>query len=207
MTFEQLKAVVKDYCNLSSPDADTRVGKSINRHYRRVTALCGLDTPFRTVTRTVSTTTTVRTVQFTEIEKIDRIIDATTAASIRPLEQVSLDEIQLTQSVDAAPSKWAYHSTTSDDVTILMDTAPTAVYSLQATGTVTLSDLSGSDEPAFPESFHDILSWYVVAEEMVRKEKPQLAAYYEQKSRELLGELKMLLADSPSYSTKQASRA
>jgi hypothetical protein len=45
MTFTQLVAAVTDHCNLgSSTEAVSRVGRSINRHYRRITASLNIDT-------------------------------------------------------------------------------------------------------------------------------------------------------------------
>jgi hypothetical protein len=205
MTFQAIKERVKGFCGLTSPEADARVGIAINQHYRRVTSSLGLATA-RFVTKTVSTTTLTRTVTFTEIEKIDRIIDATTAASIRVLEEVSIDEIRQTQSVDAAPNKWAMQAADADSVVIVMDTAPTAVYSLQADGWSTLTDLGGTEEPAFPESFHDVLVWYVIAEEMLRKEKDKIALVYESKAQKLLDGLVFHLADQPTRITRQGQR-
>jgi hypothetical protein len=57
----------------------------------------------------------------------------------------------------------------------------------------------------FPESFHDILVWSVIAEELLKKEKDKLARTYEQKAAGLLSELKFHLADSPTLTTRQAS--
>ena len=203
MTFLELKQQVKDYCGLTSPEADTRIGRSINRHYRRVTSSLGMDTSrFTTISQV--TTTLTRAVTFAEIEKIDRVLDGTTASSIHELEEVSIAELRKIPVVDSAPSQWAVQNTDADSVTIIMDTAPTAVYTLKADGWVTLADLSGNSEPIFPESFHDILAWGVIAEELLRKEKPQLAVAYEQKAEKLLSDLRFHLADSPTRVTRQA---
>mgnify|MGYP003338542338 CR=1 FL=1 len=71
MTFTEIKTAVKDLANLTSTDADTRIGKSINRHYKRITASLGLN-PLRFVTRTTTTTNGVQTVTFSSIEEIGR---------------------------------------------------------------------------------------------------------------------------------------
>jgi hypothetical protein len=68
MTFAEMRTAVTDYCHLTSADAILRVGKSLNRHYRRVTSLVGLDTA-RFVTRTTSVSPGARTATFAEIEK------------------------------------------------------------------------------------------------------------------------------------------
>jgi hypothetical protein len=201
-TFTEIKTAIMGQLALTSTDADTRVGTAINRHYRRITSLIGLSAA-RFVTRSVSTTNGVSTVTFTSIEKIDRIIDATTSTAIRPLEEVSLNAIRTAQPGTGQPNTWALQNTAATSVTIRLDTVPQTVYSLQADGWTSLSDLSGTDTPAFPASFHDILTWFVIAEELLKKEKMQLAAAYEQKAESLLSDLRFHLADSPTLNTVQ----
>lgn len=203
MTFNAIKQHIKDYCLLTSADADTRVGAAINRHYRRITATLGLDVT-RFVTRSASMTVGVSTVSFTELETIDRILDTTDSTAIRLLQEVSIHEIRSTQPGDSEPSRWAVQSVDADGVTVRFDTVPQSAYSLQADGRSTLSDLSGNDEPAFPESFHDLLVWSVISEELLKKEKAQLASVYEQKANALLSELRFFIADSPTQDTRQA---
>lgn len=180
------------FCNLSSPEAETRIGIAINQHYRRVTGLLGLDA-VRFVTRSVSTSIGVQTVTFTEIEHIDRIVDATD--SVRPLTQTSLDDIRTSQSGTGQPCKWALNNTTADDVVVRLDTIPQSAYSLQADGRTTVGDMSGSDEPLFSESFHDILSFLVIAEELLKKEKLQLAREFSSGDEEKPGRAETAIRD------------
>ncbi len=202
MTFTQLQTKVKNYCNLTSTDADTRIGLAINATYRRITSSLGLDAS-RFVSRTVAMTVGVQTVTFTEIEKIDRIRDVTDSAAIRLLTETSIHEIQATQPGTGEPVRWALQNTDADSVVAKFDTIPQTAYNLTADGWTTLSDLSGSDEPVFPESFHDILAWYVIAEELLKKEKDKLADKYTAKAEKLLAELRFYLADSPTKDTRQ----
>jgi hypothetical protein len=202
VTFTELKTAVKDYCGLTSTDADTRVGKALNRHYRRITSQIGLDAT-RFVTRQVSMTIGQRTVTFTDIEKIDRVIDVTDATAIRLLQEVSPHDMRSLQPGAGDPSTWALQNTDADSVVALFDTVPQTAYVLQADGWSTVSDLSGSDEPAFPESFHDVLSWSVIAEELLKKEKAALADKYEQRAEKLLQDLRFYLADSHTRTTRQ----
>lgn len=204
MTFTELRTAVCDYCNLTSPEALTRVGNAINRHYRRVTSSLGLDAA-RFITRSASTTNGVRTVVFAEIEKIDRLLDTTAATSIRLLQEVSVHKLRSSQPGAGQPVEWAFQNSDADSVTILLDTVPQTVYSLQADGWTTLADLSGSGEPVFPESYHDILVWFVISEELLKKEKDKLAGAYQAKATNLLSELRFFLADSHTKSTKQRS--
>ena len=204
MTFTQIKTKVKDYCNLSSTEADTRVGNAINAAYRRITSMLGLDTT-RFATVSVSTVQGTRAVIVPELEKIDRLIDATSASSIRLLTETSIHELRSYQPTSGPPSRWAVQSTDADSVTVLLDDTPDGIYELQADGYRTMADLSGSDEPIFPESFHDILAWLVIAEELLKKEKDTLAQRYEAKAERLLSDLRFYLADSPTRDVVQGS--
>ncbi len=204
MTFTQMVTKVTDYALAGSASSETtaRVGRSLNATYRRITSMLGLDTS-RFVTRSASMTVGVSTVTFTEIEKIDRILDTTDSTAIRLLTQTSIHEIRSTQPGESEPIRWALQNTDADSVTVRFDTVPQSAYSLQADGWTTLSDLSGSDEPIFPESFHDILVWYVVSEELLKKEKDKLAGIYAQKAEQLLADLRFYLADSHTQDTRQ----
>lgn len=197
MTFDAIKKAVKDYVNLSSQEADTRIGEAINRHYQRVTASLGLDI-VRFVTRSASMTAGVRTVTFTQIEKIDRIIDTTDSTAIRTLREASVNTIRTTQPTSGQPTEWAPLSSTSNSVTAVFDTLPQTAYSLQADGWATVTVLQGNDEPQFAESYHDILTWSVLAEELLRKDKLNLAEAYEVKAEKLLSEFRHFLAESHS---------
>lgn len=202
MTFTEIVRVVTDYCNLTSAEALTRVGKSVNRHYRRATTQLGMDTT-RFVTRSAVTTIGVRTVTFTNIEKIDRLLDTTTSTAIRLIREVDIHKIRSRQPGESEALEWAVQNTGADSVTVILDTIPQAVYSLQADGWATQADLAGTDEPAFAESYHDILSWAVLAEELLKKEKLELSEKYEAKSEALLAELVHHYADSHTRDTRQ----
>ncbi len=202
MTFTDIKGAIKDYCGLSSAEADTRVGKAVNRHYRRVTASIGMDTS-RFVTRTMTTTNGVQTVTFSNIEKIDRLLDTTSGTTL--LQEVSIHELRSLTPSASAPVRWALQATEADSVVVRLDTSPQSTYTLQADGWATLADLSGTDEPVFPESYHDILVWYVISEELLKKEKDKLAAQYQIKAASLLADLRFFLQDSPTRLTQQGS--
>lgn len=204
MTFDAIKKAVKDYCNLSSQDADTRVGESINQHYRRVTSLIGMDST-RFVTRSATTTAGVRYVTFSEIEKIDRVIDTTDSTAIRVLTEVEMSQQRATQPATGAPNAWALQATGASSVTVLLDNLPQTSYSLQADGWATVADLMGNDSPAFPESFHNILTWFVLAEELLKKEKVAIAAAYEQKATKLQSDLVFHMANSETRDDRAGS--
>lgn len=202
MTFDDLKRAVKDHCNLTSDAADARIGASLNAHYKRITAKLGMDAA-RDVTRTVSTTLGQQAVTFTNIEKIHRILDTTDTSNIRLLMEVSLHQQRSTQPTSGQPTSWAARSTTSSSVTVLLDTVPQSAYTLQADGVSNLTDLTGDDEPAFPSSFHSMLAWYVISEELLKKEKDRQALVFQQKADTALSDLVFQYADSHTLETRQ----
>lgn len=211
MTFTQIKTRIMSFCALSSTEADTRIGIAINEHYRRVTASLGLE-PVRFVTRSVAMTIGVQTVTFTEIEKIDRILDTTDSAAVRLITETSVHEIRSAQPGSDQPSTWALQNTDADSVVAIFDTVPQTAYSLTADGTSTLGYMSGSDEPLFSESFHDILSFLVIAEEMLKKEKIALAREFSSgdenkpgRAETAIRDLRFKIADSPTRDTQQGS--
>ena len=204
MTFAELQTQVKDHLGLTSTEATTRIGKSINRHYRRITSSLGMDAT-RFVSRSGSTSIGSQNVTFTSIEKIDRIRDITTATAIRVLDEVSVNTIRTRQPNTGEPLEWSAESYTTTSVKVMLDTQPTSAYTLEADGWTSLSDLTSGDSPAFAESFHDILSWFVISEELLKKEKTGLAKEYQQRAEQLLSDLRFHLADTHSRDTRQAT--
>jgi hypothetical protein len=106
MTFAKIKTEILSRMNLQGTDADSRVGVAINRHYKRITSLLGLDQT-RFVTRSASTTNGVATVTFTSIEHIDRLLDTTDSDAIRLLPEVSIHTIRGTQPGTGEPTRYA----------------------------------------------------------------------------------------------------
>ena len=140
---------------------------------------------------------------------IDRILD-TTATQPRPVTETSLHSQRSSVPGTGQPSKWALQSAGASTVTILLDTVPQSSYTLQADGTTTLADLTSSDIPAFTESFHDILVFCGIAEELLKKEKIDLAREFSTgdpenpgRAEKLISALVFQMADSPTKVTKQ----
>ena len=165
MTFTTIRTEILDRLNLSSSDASTRVGRLINQSYRRITSDIGLHTSRETST---STTTSIgsASITFTGMEKIGRIWFVDSDSVVHPIREVPYDELrEITLPDSDSPTRWAVKSMAGTTVTILLDAAAETVYSISADGYTTLSDLSGTDVPAFPESYHDVLIEDVLTKE------------------------------------------
>jgi hypothetical protein len=195
MTVDEAVAEICGRLNLTSQDAKTRVAATFNRYYHTVTSTLGIDAA-RFTSVTATTTNGVATVEFTGLEKIDRVIDATDSTAIRLLTEVTIHQVRSMQPGTGEPVCFAIQSTDYNAVTIRMDTLPQTTYSLVADGWSTLGELTGNDSPAIPASFHDILIQYVLAEEYERKEKTDLADRCFAKAEHRLSELRFHLADT-----------
>lgn len=115
-------AEVCEQLNLTSDDAKSRVGRQINRRYRRVTSSIGLQTSRFTQ---VSKTATIgnQSITFTGIEKIIAVIDKTSGIDI-PISQVTVDELHITPLRSEPPRHFAVTNTHATTVTIKLDCIP-----------------------------------------------------------------------------------
>ena len=195
MTFSELKTEVKDRLGYTSTTADTRVGRLINKIYREVGTGIGMSFARQT---NASATVTIgnANVTFTAVEKVLQVwrLDGDTP--------IVLDEVLLAEqrenitSDSDKPTAWALVSTASNSVTIRLNAAPETAYTLYADVIAEVSDLSGSNEPAFSESFHDILIEGVLKDEYRKLEKIQLARDSEATFQRRMSDLRMFVAKS-----------
>lgn len=180
--------------NLTSDEAKGRVGRGINSRYRRLTSSIGLETTRRTqVSKAASIG--VQTITFTGIEKVLAIIDKSSGIDI-PLTQITPDEMHVISLGNEPPRHFSINRVYSTSVDILVDCIPTTTFTLYADGYITLSTLAGSQAPAFPESFHDILIFGAMADEYRKMEKMQLYQLCEADYEKRLSDLRMLIAKS-----------
>ena len=150
----------------------------------------------RQTNATVVVTVGNANVTFTTAEKILQVWRLDGSSPI-VLDEVLLAELRenVTPSSDK-PTAWAIYSTASNSVTIRLNAAPATAYTLYADVIAEVSDLSGSNEPAFPESFHDILIEGVLKEEYRKQEKVQLARDSAAEFQQRLSDLRMFVAKS-----------
>ena len=205
MTFDQIVADICGRMNLVSDEAIARVGQAVNRHYKRVTATIGLE-PVRYVTRTAQTALDSDTVTFSGIEKIDRVFERDSDGVVRTLRPISVAQMRQSQEMQGDRSSYCVLHQSADTVTILLPGLALAITDLYADGWTTLAEMSGSDKPTLPESFHDILVFAVVAEEYLRKEKTDLADRFAKQADEQLRELRFHIADAPPIDWRQGNQ-
>lgn len=194
MTFTELRTEIMDRLNLTSTTAQTRVERAINRIYRRVTTSIGLELSRRTVIQQ-AVSIGVSSVVFTNTEKVVNVYNRN-VSPYRGLELVTIDELEALQPFVAgdSPRKYALQSQTSDTVTVLIDCIPQTAFVLYADVHAAVPTLSGSNEPAFPESFHDVIVEGVLADELRKMEKGQLAGMAKAEYDRILSDLRMWIA-------------
>lgn len=193
MTFTDLQTEILDRLDLTSSADSTRIGRAINRVYRTVTTSIGLQLSRRTGLQQAVTIGS-QLVTFTNTEKIISL-QYREVSPFRTLDEITQEEMaELTAPLSDNVRRYALRSHTSDTVTITIDCVPQTAFVLYADVHTAIADLSGSNEPAFPESYHDILMYGVLVDEYDKVEKPGLSAKAEKKYEERLSQLRLWIA-------------
>ena len=196
MTFTEIKTEIKDRLGYTSTASDTRVGRLINKIYREVGTSIGLSFSRQTSTSEVVTIGQAN-VTFSETEKVLSVWILSSSSNPILLDEVLLPELRgVIIPTSDSPTRWALVSTTSNGVVIRLDASPETAYTLYADVIAEVADLSGSLEPAFPESFHDILIEGVLKDEYRKLEKVALARDSANEFQRRLSDLRMFVAKS-----------
>jgi len=137
-------------------------------------------------------------ITFTSCEKVFNVYNRN-VSPYKKLDEVTLDELREDQpyTLSDGPTKWAVSSHTADTVIIEINKIAQTAFALYADVTATAATLSGSTEPAFPESYHDILIEGVLMNELKRSEKLALAQDAKREYEQRLSDLKLWMALSP----------
>lgn len=176
MTFTEIQTDIADRLNLTSTEDLARVGRAINRKYKEITASLGIKHTSRRTTVSASMTISVSTLQFTGAEKIVNVFNRN-VSPYKQLDEVTVDELEALMPFDASdtPTLYAIKQMAGDTVTILVNCVPQTAFALYADVYSTAATLSGTDEPVFSESYHDILVSAVLIDEYMKVEKPSLS--------------------------------
>lgn len=195
MTFTEIVTEVTADLGLTSSEATTRVGRKVNIRYKEVVSSLGLDTSKRT-NSTVHPTVGSAEITLSNYVKVTRVADISTG-EVQVLDEVSWDELRETLADDSdSPTKWAVKRVNGKSVEIAFDvTFLTVDPDIRVDGYATSATLAGTDVPAFPEDFHDILVWGVKADELMKEEKVLLEKCQKQFDKRM-SQLKLFLAKS-----------
>lgn len=125
----------------------------------------------------------------------------------RILDEVSFDDLRNQLLGTQPPQQYAISRMGASSVTIFLDCLPTSVFILSADVYERTATLSGNNEPAFDENFHDILIHGGKVVELLKMEKPDLAAAAEADYQRRLGDLRYFIAKSAYLSIYQGKTA
>jgi hypothetical protein len=203
MVFEELVTEVCELLNLTSQDARSRVGRAINRRYRRITSSIGLETS-RRAEFDADSTVGERTLTFEGVEKLMNVIDRSSGKDVI-LNEVGPEEIITLPVRDSSPRNYAVTRIHPDSVEITTDCEPPVgtEFTLYAQGHENTSTLAGNQSPDFPESFHEILVFGAMADEYRKMEKVQLSRDCELDYERRLSDLRMWIAKSAYHDVAQ----
>lgn len=157
----------------------------------------GLQTMNRT---TASATTTIsnRLLAFgptpVAVEKILSVYNP--SSPIPALDEVSVDELRNMPLGTDPPSQYAIYRMGASSVTIMLDCVPGSAYPLSADVESNQATLSGTQVPAFTESYHNLLVYGGMATELDKMEKPELAEIQENRFQQRLSEYRLFIAMS-----------
>ena len=197
-----IRTAIKDRLNYTSSTTDTRLLNSIQRIYREVGTSIGMSFARQTNTSIVVTIANAD-VTFTATEKVLQVWYLTGSVPM------ILDEILNTEMRERVipssdkPTQWALVSTASNTVKIRLNAKPKTAYTLYADVIQEISDLAATDEPTFPESFHDIIIEGVLRDEYRKQEKLALSRDSEQTYQRRLSDLRMFMAKSAYLNIQQ----
>jgi hypothetical protein len=195
MTFSELVLAVQSRFNLTSTESATRIGVTFNDRYKRITSAIGINLSRRTTVQ-ANVTVGVSTLNFAACEKIINVVDRS-ATPYRVLDECTVEQLRAEQpSSNATPRKYAILAVDAHSVTILLDCVPQSAFTLYADCYGRASTLSGSQEPAFEEDFHDVLLHGALADEYRKMEKPAYARESEALYQERLSDLRMFRTKS-----------
>lgn len=193
MTFDEIVSEVCDRLNYTSDEAITRVGKRVNTRYRRVTSSIGLKTTRYVEGIPATATIGSRFLTFSGVERLLAVIDNSSGEDV-PLDKITTDEMHVLSTKQEPPRSYCVYRVGPRSVEIKVDGEAESAYVLYADGEVSLATLVGDEEPAFPESFHDILVFGALADEYRKLEKFPLAKDMEGDYAVRVSELRMWFA-------------
>lgn len=201
MTFNEIVAATMERLNLTSPEAQARIGRFVNARYKRVTSGIGLQTSRRTtVNVTVDPTDPESTLPEYTVENLEKILKITMTAGaggILVLKEKMYDEITVMATNNRFPRAWAPKRMGLGTVTIVFDSfPPDQTFDLKIEGYQIPETLEDDQEPFLPTDFHDLLIEGAMSDELRKMEKPQLAAISENTYNERLSDLRMFIAKS-----------
>lgn len=191
MTFTEIVAEVCENLNLTDPVAIARVGRRVNRRYRRVTTSIGMIST-RRLAYSFSVTPLTRDQTITG----EKVLSIKIPTQTRPLDKITFAEMTEKMPGTDNPTCWATMNNFSGTEVVRFDSTMNDGLDLDVEVETTGTTLSGVMEPAFPESWHDILVFGAQADEYSKKTQALAAKKNEDDYERVLADLRLHLAVS-----------
>ncbi len=164
MTFSE---IVSEVLHLGGEGRDRRIGRHVNRQYRRLVAL-----PWLQISRRGEVVQNVtvgnRYITF-PVTKLYSVFDPSQPGDT--LGERTFNELRNIIALSDPPQEYAIAKADSASVTIFLDCVPATIYPLHADAEQRIVTLSGNQIPKFNEDFHDILIYGAKELELLKMEK------------------------------------
>ena len=162
--------------NLTSTDARTRIKTELNLRYREVQSSVNM-APTRRGLITFPVSSGVPTTTQSGVAKVLSVYDP--IYLLQPLVEISLNQLRMQDApeiVVGVPYEYVIDNFENNIVTLRLFPVPSVTYDLSADALLAGIDMvSDSDEPAFPDDYHDVLVHGSLADELNKMEKYKAA--------------------------------
>lgn len=188
--------------NLTSTAAQTRIGVEVNEVYRELVSSMGLETAIRSTTTALSVDGS-RYVTFGgggEADSVIKLLSVYLPTSVATppsnvLWSATFDELRNALVGTWPPRRYAISRMGPVSVEVFLDcTATDSVSELHADCLLASDTMTSTDQPYFPENFHDILVYGVLAIEFDIMEKPDRVKWANAKYESRASDLRMWIA-------------
>lgn len=220
MTFDEIVDRVLQRTNLTSTEARTRVGIEVNEVYKDLVSSMGMETTVRGVTLGL-TESDSRYVTFgvdgDVPDKVIKLMSVFLPTTIAPppynvLTSATFDELRNTIPGTWPPMRYAISKTGATTVEIFLDAqappaplvGPYVPLQLYADCMLASDTMEDTDQPFFPENFHDALVYGTMVIELDKMEKEERAAAAQVKFDRRASELRMFIAKDAYLAIHQA---
>lgn len=203
MTYGEIKSRVMDRLNLSSPEAETRIGGFINERYRELATSIGM-APVRRATVPLTAVDGTATLATTAL--IKPFVLVPDEGNFPPLGEITVDQLRnrLPRTATGRPREYAVTNFSPSGCTLEFCPTPDDDYVFNADGLVPGIDLEDdADVPAFPEDFHDALISGALADEYAHFEKYDYAKAQEVRYASRKSALRYFIAKSAYLKRRQ----
>ena len=209
MTFDEIVTEIMDRLNLTSDEAETRVGRLVNRYYHRATTAIGIVNTTRRVFDVVAVGTIgANNFTFEGMIKITRVwYLAESGDKVFPDER-TIDELRDLAVIDDGDTPGIYAVRQLGDTFVEVETDQNAEteYNLYADGYATTGSLTSDETPQFPEDFHNLLVEGPLVDEYKKLEKGDLVKASKMEYEQILSDLKHWAAKTAYLRIRQGER-